>query len=211
MSGPHLVPSPRSGLRMSSSGRAGWCGRGRRRAAWPPTGCGWPRAGISPRRTGCCSADGGPIPAWPGHGYTAWPRIRCRLTGRLTCSAWTTVTAAIRWRRTGTCARSGSAAAGPTARTGSPGGRSWRGRSPGSSNRRWPRCRTGRWRSRRPAASPPPNCCAPSFLPTGCRWTGRSRRRCWPGSSGPGRGARPRRWPPGPHGTPKCCGTRRRA
>ena len=61
---------PRSDGRMRRCGRGGWCGRARRRRGWPPTGCGWRRAGTSPPRTGCCSAAGGRIPAW------AWARLR---------------------------------------------------------------------------------------------------------------------------------------
>ena len=54
-----------------------------------------------------------------------------------------------------------------------------------SSRRRWPRWTAGRWPSRRPAPSPPPNCSARSCPPTGCRWTGPSRSRSWPRLIGP--------------------------
>ena len=69
--GPAPVPAwrPRWGRRTRRCGRGGWCGPARRRRAWPPTGCGWRRAGTSPPHTACCSAAGGPTPA--GHWVTS--------------------------------------------------------------------------------------------------------------------------------------------
>ena len=185
-----------------------WSGQTAARLVAP--GSDWPRAGTSPRRTGCCSAAGGPTPAGPGPGCTAWPPTRCRPTVRSTCSVWTWATPATRWRRTGTCARSGSAAVGRTARSAWHAGPPWPWTSPGSSRRRWPRWTAGRWPCRRPAPSPPPNCSAPNCPRTGCRWTGRSRSRSWPPSLAPGRAARPTPRRGGPHATRRSCGTRPR-
>ena len=84
---------------------------------------GWPPAGTWPRCTGCCSAAGAADPG-ADLGRAARPGPdRCRAPASSTCSAAAATrapTPRTRCVRTGTCARSGPAAAGPATRSGWP-------------------------------------------------------------------------------------------
>ena len=115
-------------------------------------------------------------PGWRGPGCTGWPPTRAGRRAADLFGMGRGRRRAIRWRRTGTCGRTGPAAAGRTAPSGLA---RWAGlalRGGGAPARGAGRAgRTGRWRCPRPAPSPPPSCCAPSCRRTGCRWTGRWR------------------------------------
>ena len=193
------------------SGRAG-CGGRRPR---PPRSSGRasvsPRAGMSRRSTGCCSAGGAPTRPRRGPRRTASTPTPSRSPASPTCSRRprTPRSSRIPSMPVGTCGRSGLTAGGRRRPAASGDGRSWRSSSPPASSP-WPTPCPGGW-PRLPARSRRPSCSAWSCPPTACPSTASRPSASSPLWSGPGRARRPTPTSSGPPATPPCCATPRRA